>query len=145
MEIERKFLVKETPDLKNIESEYIIQSYISYEPEIRVRKKSNKYYITKKSSGSLIRNEEETEINEIAYNILSSLIKNKLEKKRYIIKLPNKLNAELDIYQDKLEGLKVVEVEFNNIDEADNFIIPDWFGEEITDNLAFKNQNLAKK
>ena len=145
MEIERKFLVKDLPNLESIKGEEIIQGYLSYEPEIRIRKRDSKYYLTKKSIGSLVRNEEETQINELTYNILSSLVKDKLEKTRYIVKINNKLKAELDIYQGKLKGLYIVEVEFNSINEANNFIIPPWFGEEITNNQEYKNQNLAKK
>ena len=39
MEIERKFLVKKIPDLTNLQAIYIEQGYLSFSPEVRIRKK----------------------------------------------------------------------------------------------------------
>ena len=37
----------------------------------------------------------------------------------------------------------VVEVEFNSLEDANNFEVPNWFGKEITEDLRYKNDNLA--
>jgi len=144
MEIERKFLVKKMPNLTNIVRVNIIQGYINYEPEVRIRKKDNRFYLTRKSLGTIERSEEDTEISEAAYNILSSLVKSDLKKVRYLIPIKDNLTAELDIYQGKLKGLNIVEVEFTNEKEANMFKVPDWFGKEITEDNYYKNQNLSK-
>ena len=38
----------------------------------------------------------------------------------------------------------MVEVEFIDIDSANNFEIPCWFGNEVTRDKEFRNKNLAK-
>ena len=48
MEIERKFLVEKIPDLTNVKAIYIEQAYLSFSPEVRIRKKDKKFYMTVK-------------------------------------------------------------------------------------------------
>ena len=36
----------------------------------------------------------------------------------------------------------IVEVEFKSLEDANKFIIPAWFGEEVTNNDKYKNKNL---
>jgi adenylate cyclase len=36
-----------------------------------------------------------------------------------------------------------VEVEFKTEEESDQFVIPNWFGKEVTDDEKYKNKNLA--
>ena len=144
MEIERKFLIKEIPDLTNTVYTEIIQGYLSFDPEIRIRKDSDKYYITQKSNGDIAREEIEKEIDKITYNILSNLTKeNIINKTRYFIAVNNQI-AELNLYHGELEGLAIVEVEFDSLDDASNFEIPIWFGEEVTYDESYKNKNIAK-
>ena len=73
MEIERKFLVKQLPNLHNFESKTIEQHYINFKPEIRVRKIDNDFMLTIKSSGNLKRKEIEFEITEKQYDELKSM------------------------------------------------------------------------
>ena len=143
-EIERKFLVKCLPDLRNVESFNIEQSYLSLNPEIRIRREGNKYFYTEKSEGTLVRNENNQEINKITYlKLKEKKIGNTIYKTRY--KLPlDELVAEIDIYEDYLEGLMVVEVEFPNLKKAKDFVIPSYFGKEITKDKKFKNKNLSQ-
>ena len=68
-----------------------------------------------------------------------------IKKSRYKIPAENDLVYELDIYHDNLDGLMVVEVEFANEELANNFVKPNWFGREVTDNKDYKNASLAKK
>lgn len=144
MEIERKFLVKRLPNLNNYQKYDISQGYISIDPVVRLRKQDSSYYLTKKSKGSLIREEIEVEISQEVYDILLSLIQTRIiEKTRYKIPLENGLIAELDIYHNDLASLYTVEVEFKTMKEAQSFIPPNWFGEDITEDNRFKNNNLA--
>lgn len=143
-EIERKFLVKCLPDLRNVESFKIEQSYVSINPEIRIRRENDKYFYTKKGEGTLSRIEKNTIIDVSTYNNLKNKIKgNTIYKTRY--KLPlDELVAELDIYEDYLEGLMVVEVEFSSLAEAYIFSAPYYFGEDITEDKRFKNKYLSQ-
>ena len=49
----------------------------------------------------------------------------------------------MDIFKEHLEGLKMVEVEFDNEDQALNFVPPEWFGKDVSDDHRFRNVNLA--
>ena len=42
-----------------------------------------------------------------------------------------------------MEGLMVVEVEFENEADAERFQKPEWFGREVTDDPAYTNAMLA--
>jgi len=146
MEIERKFLVKETPsDLECYTSFDICQGYLdSGDPHVekRVRRKGNKYFLTKKSKGLFVRDEKETEIPEKEFLRLWELARGIIEKKRY--KIPfNGFVIELDIYHANLEGLVTAEVEFLSEKSAMEFICPLWFGKEVTNDKRYKNANLA--
>lgn len=145
LEIEKKFLVNELPNLSDFFFEEIEQGYLSFVPEIRIRRKGEKYYITEKGEGTQTRPEIETEINGTAYSILSNLIQGRIIRKtRYKIPLKDSLIAELDIYHDDLEGLSTVETEFRSEEQAQEFISPEWFGEDVTEDKKYKNKNLAR-
>jgi CHAD domain-containing protein len=51
--------------------------------------------------------------------------------------------AELDTYSGALDGISVVEVEFESETQADGFRPPAWFGRELTGDRAWANQTLA--
>jgi adenylate cyclase len=63
MEIERKFLVEKIPDLTNLQAIYIEQGYLSFSPEVRIRKKDEKFYMTVKSDADISGEEYEVEIS----------------------------------------------------------------------------------
>lgn len=145
LENERKFLVKELPDLDSCVFHEIEQGYVSFNPEVRIRKLDNLFFLTHKGDGVQKRPEVETTIDEVAYGIMSLIVQGRLIKKtRYKIPLYDGIVAELDIYHDDLEGLFTVETEFSSDEQADNFVSPSWFGEEITEDLRYKNKNLAR-
>lgn len=151
MEIERKFLFK-----GNIEKMWtypvkaIKQSYLSYTPEVRIREKQDKYYLTVKSKGDKVREEYELEISQNTYE---DLYKNRqpnslISKFRFIVPLKNNLKAEVDFYEnvyvDDTNSLKVIEVEFESEEKSNSFIIPNWFGREVTNDNRYKNGYIAK-
>lgn len=148
MEIERKWLVDKLPDLLNVKSYEIIQGYISISDngdEVRLRKKGDLYFQTVKSRGGLVRSEVEIELTKEQFDLLWPTTEGRrIVKTRYAIAY-NSLIIELDSYKENLEGLKVVEVEFNTIKEAKVFNVPTWFGIEVTEDEAYKNKNLAVK
>lgn len=152
-EIERKFKVKRLP-LELLESTSpleLTQTYLEAPEgeERRVRAINNeKFVMTVKrpTANSNVREEIEKEISKEDYELfLHQQIGTQIKKKRFKIPTDNGLTYELDIYEDGLKGLVVVEVEFPNEEIANNFAVPDWFGEEVTSNKAYKNASLAKK
>ena len=143
MEIERKFLLDKNSNIDGYDYSVIYQSYIGFRPVSRVRKVDNKYYYNQKGEGTLVREESEKEITEDTYNkLIDYKIGRTIVKHRYKVPV-GKYVAEVDKYLDDLEGLLVVEVEFKSLEDANNFVMPSWFGKEITDDLRYMNDNLA--
>lgn len=144
MEIERRFLVRELPDLTGAESAVIEQLYITVDPVLRLRRANDTYIFTYKSGHGLVRKEEEFEISKEDYDSLAEkTVGQGVYKTRYRLPLPSGLTAELDIYSGRHRGLLVVEVEFGSEEEAGRFTPPAWFGEEITGDHRYSNSMLA--
>ena len=149
-EIEKTFVVNNPP--KNLEQychEEIQQGYFfrSAEP-LRIRKKGKKFEMTKKfpSSESFSTQEEITILlNEEEFNLFWPLTKFRLEKTRYFIPLEGGLTCELDVFVGDLEGLIVAEVEFESTEQMKNFVVPKWFGKDVTEQSETGNAFLAGK
>jgi CYTH domain-containing protein len=153
-EIEKKFKVKKLPTelLKTITPLNLTQTYLEAPKgeERRVRAINNeKFVMTVKRSTSqdgLIREEIEKEISKEDYELfLHQQVGTQIKKKRFKIPADNDLTYEVDIYEDDLDGLMVVEVEFPTEEMANSFEKPDWFGRDVTANKAYKNASLASK
>ena len=156
LEIERKFKIKYLPDLSKVEKKEIVQHYL-YKDEFTACRKRKiidsegvKYIYTCKCKIGAGENsvvELEKEISEEKYIKLGEGYGNSIDKTRYIINLENDLVAEVDIFSGIHTGICIVEVEFSSIDDANCFVKPDWFGEEIKGkldcNIKWSNANLA--
>lgn len=144
MEIERKFLVKDLPTLETYNSTKMLQAYVSIEPVIRIRKEDDNFVLTVKSRGGIVREEFELNIAENEFNALLKKVEGIIiEKTRYFIPLSNELTAEVDVFYGDLNSLITVEVEFSSLKDAENFVPPDWFGEDVSLDYRYKNNNLA--
>lgn len=145
-EIERKWLVDNPPELSRQKGAKIIQGYIAASPEgseMRLRRKDERFFETVKTGSGLKRGEIEIELSRLQFRKLWPATQGRrLEKIRYTLKWHRK-SIELDIYQKKLAGLKVAEVEFKSRKQAEAFSPPEWFGKEVTEDEAYKNANLA--
>ena len=142
MEIERKFLIKELPDLSKYEFLEIEQGYLSTNPVVRIRKKNDKYILTYKGSGLFAREEIEANLTKEAYEHLSTKIDGYLiTKKRYLIPL-DPYTIELDVFEGHMDGLIMAEVEFPSVEEANAFNPPTWFGEDVTEDKRYHNSNM---
>ena len=152
MEIERKFLIAEMPsEISLCRCVHITQFYLhtaNGENERRIRMMSegavDRFFITEKGSGGMIRTEIEREISSEEYSsLLPQVIPAPISKRRHYVPLDGGLTAEVDVYGGSLSGLVVVEVEFDSPETARAFAPPVWFGREITDDKRFKNRALA--
>ena len=142
MEIERKFLIKELPDLSKFDYVDIEQGYLCTHPVVRIRKKNDKYILTYKGSGLMAREEIEAELTKEAYEHLREKIDgHAITKRRYLIPFAP-YTIELDVFEGHKKGLIMAEVEFPSIEEAQNFVAPDWFGEDVTDDGRYHNSNM---
>ena len=149
MEIERKYLVdhKKVPALvEGYSGKELVQGYLAIDEngkEVRVRKSGATCTLTVKSGKGMVREETEIEISEDQFEALIGATGDlKLQKTRYKIPLDG-VTAEVDVYRGKLEGLAVVEVEFESEEAASVFVKPEWFGEEKTNDSSLKNAALA--
>lgn len=146
MEIERKYLVKKLPqDFASYPKQKISQGYLNTQPVVRIRRSNEDYYLTYKGDGLMAREEYNLPLNEKAYHHLIPKIDGYLiEKTRYLIPLLNGLTAELDVFEGSLSPLCLVEVEFASIEEANAFVAPEWFGEDVTYSGKYHNSYLSE-
>ena len=54
------------------------------------------------------------------------------------------LVIELDVFSGTYEGLMLAEVEFPNIEAAEQFVPPSWFGEDVTFSGKYQNSRLSQ-
>jgi len=147
IEIERKFLV--TGEFKHLASKkkMISQYYISIDPDktIRIRIIENNAFLTIKNSTrdkSITRNEWEFPIPlSDAEELLKLCLPGKVIKTRYYIP-SNNHTFEVDVFHDKNEGMIIAEIELDSEDEQ--FLKPDWLGEEVTGLPDYYSANLIK-
>jgi adenylate cyclase len=145
MEVERKFLAGEVPDLDGTDSDEIEQGYLAIgaEGEVRVRRKGDRLLLTAKRGSGLSRQEAEVEIDRASFDELWSLTDGRrLEKRRHLVPY-GEHKIEVDVYGGELEGLAVAEIEFTDEEEAKAFDPPDWLGEEVTGDHRYLNETLA--
>jgi adenylate cyclase len=147
MEVERKFLVPDPPDLDGTESDEIEQGYLAVgaDGEVRLRRKGEKLVLTTKRGSGISRDEAEVELDPDAFERLWPLTEGRrLRKRRHLIPHGD-LTIELDVYEGELEGLVVAEIEFSSEEEARRFEPPDWIGEEVTGDERYLNETLATR
>jgi adenylate cyclase len=148
MEIERKFLVAEPPDLERTERVEIEQGYLALAndgggAEVRLRRKDDELLLTVKGGTGRTRAEEEITLDRERFEALWPLTEGRrVTKTRH--EIPHgELTIELDLFGGGLDGLRLAEVEFADERAADAFDPPEWFGEEVTGNKSYLNETLA--
>lgn len=146
MEIERKYLVRRLPDdLSKYEAKKIAQGYLCTDPVVRIRRSNDNYYMTYKGDGLMVREEYNLPLTREAYEHLLPKIDGLLiAKTRYLIPLTDRLTAELDVFEGVLSALTLVEVEFDSVEDANAFVPPEWFGEDVTESGKYHNSYLSQ-
>ncbi|MBQ6843581.1 MAG: CYTH domain-containing protein [Agathobacter sp.] len=147
MEIERKFLVKNLPEcLESYEQKRICQGYMCTNPVVRIRRSNDEYFLTYKGRGKMVREEYEFPLTAEAFeHMLPKIDGILIDKTRYLIPLDDGHTAELDIFQGVLAPLRLVEVEFASLEEAERFVAPEWFGDDVTNSKEYHNSNLSQR
>ena len=144
MEIERKFTVKKLPEnLEQYPSRLIEQGYLCTEPVVRVRRDGEEYYLTYKGKGLLAREEYNLPLTEEAYRHLIQKADGRIITKRRYMLPCGPYTIELDVFLESLAPLVIAEVEFPNLQEAEAFLPPDWFQEDVTMDPAYHNSTLS--
>lgn len=146
MEIERKFLVKNLPEnLSQYPCKEIEQGYLNIAPVVRIRRSNDTYTLTYKGSGLMVREEYNLPLTAEAFSHLKEKIDGRLiAKHRYLIPYSETLTVELDIFDGSLAPLQLAEVEFETEEDANAFVPPEWFGEDVTFSTKYHNSTLSQ-
>lgn len=146
MEIERKFLIQKMPeDLGSYPCHIIEQGYLCTDPVVRIRRQDDEYILTYKGSGLLCREEYNLPLTAEAYAHLKTKADgNFISKKRYVLPLADSLFIELDIFEAPFAPLMLAEVEFPDVETANAFVPPAWFGEDVTMDGRYHNSYLSR-
>ncbi len=132
-EIERKFYVKEMPDLSLTKPLHYERFFLerSEGREIRISKVDNRYwYEVKNELSELERTREKKEITKEEFDSLKRGSSEVIMRERYDLSSNPKIS--IQIYHGRFEGLVRAEVEFETEEEAKNFKPLEWMGEEMT-------------
>ena len=154
LEIEKKWVVDKDKipyDLSKADCFDIVQTYINYLPEIRVRQITHKghtwYMMALKrwvNSDALVREESDFYITKEEYeNTVGKGLDSTIYKKRYQFDVDG-LTYAVDIFEGDLDGLAYLEIEFESEELANSFETPDWIIKDVTNDRRFKNQELAQ-
>ena len=141
-EIERKWILSKLPDVGNqvpihYERHFL---FIGEEVEVRIQRKGDKFEFERKvESNDLTRIGEKFEITEAEFNHFKQYAIGSLERESNIVD-----GVSVKVYKGKHTGLIRAEVEFSSEDEAKQFAVPEWFGQEITDSPLGKDKKLIQ-
>jgi adenylate cyclase len=146
-EIERKFLVTGDSWRDAVESEArLMQGYLANNANVtvRVRIKGDKAMLTIKGATlgvtraeyeyAIPMDDAETMLKELAAGPV-------VDKTRHLVRVDDHV-WELDVFHGDNDGLVMAEIELGSEDEA--FRLPDWAGQEVSDDSRYYNVNLAR-
>ena len=144
IEIERKFLIKNTPN-KRKKTIHIKQYYLSINEKIvqrlRIFDNSKAILSFKENCSGLTRHEFEYEIPlKDANKIVEISNPISIEKNRHIVEYKS-FDWEIDEFLGNNKGLLIAEIELK--EEKQHIILPEWIDIEVTNEKKYYNYNLA--
>ena len=153
LEIERRYLLNKLPDdlVENTNGWLITDRYIS---NTRLRLRSMKSISSNENIYKLAQkyrsedqNAYETTITnlyltEAEYKCLESLESRIVRKRRYPYKVQNQ-NFSIDVFEDHHQGLILAEIEFESKSKLDEFTLPLFALEDVTNDPFFSGGNLV--
>lgn len=146
VEIERKFLVRSDAWRAQADAgKAFVQGYIASAPNASVRVRisnDEEAFVTVKGRGVVTRAEYEFSIPVAdARDLMEICGDHKLEKRRHKLKQGDN-TWEIDVFSGRHAGLVVAEIELTH--EEQDFLRPDWLGEEVTADPTYRNEELAR-
>lgn len=158
MKIERKWLFNNIEVPKNykiVEKSLYWQAYLSTEPELRIRAKKDissknmTYKLCIKSKGTIEREEIEKDLTKEEFRSLMLIgnltMNNFISKMCVIYKIDDKKLTISLVDGDRSTSFCYGEIEFLSVEEANAFVVPDWFGKEVTDDNRYKMAEYWKR
>ena len=139
IELEKTYLAKALPQgLASCPHKEIYDIYIpeaSVHPTLRLRKKGDKYEMTKKypvAGADASEHEEHTiRLSKEEFEDLARAPGKKVRKIRHEY-MHEGMKAEVDVFQDDLEGLVLIDFEFASVKEKAGFRMPDFCLIDVT-------------
>ena len=151
IERERTFLIKDMPgDLDEFVSKEMVDMYIPVAEEhpcTRIRKNGDAYEFTKKHpiNGNASQQLESTvRLTSPEYESLKDVPAKRISKTRYFY-AQDGFNYEIDVFDGDLEGLVLVDIEFEDDESQMNFVQPEWCLVEVTHESFIAGGMLAGK
>lgn len=152
IELEKTYLVKNPPsDLEKYPKVELIDIYLpksSPHPDLRIRRKGEKYEITKKSpvkdNDASAQTEHTIKLTKEEYQTLEKIDGLKIRKFRYSYPYGGQ-TGEIDVFQDNLSGLILADFEFKTEKERDEFPLPSFCLADVTNDPVIAGGILASK
>lgn len=144
-EIERKFLVKELPDLSKIKPVKQERYYIKQEldKQVRIQRKDNSYEMESKNYlGPLQYEKVKQTISKDTFEMYKKGCQKGIFRDSYLICV--KPIITIKQYHGDYEGFTRVEIEFDTLEQACTYNLPNWIGKEITNTPLGLDSELLK-
>lgn len=139
MEYERTFLAKELPQgIDECEKTEIVDIFLpttARHPVLRLRKRGEKLRMTKKypdGDDHSVQHEHTIPLTPEEYDELVASVKGKRFRKVRHYYEENGTTFEVDVYKDVLQGLVVVDAEFENGVGKEELVMPSWCLADVT-------------
>ena len=162
LEIERKWLIdldKLPFSLRGAEHHHIVQSYLSFSPQVRLRAIDDALFImtikgkSRQTESPLVREEREFELSRETYLELCAKTEGRtIAKTRYIV--PESCACaqasdssrifEIDVFERDYVGLVMAEMEFASIEEAESYPMPSWALSDVSEDMRYRNVAMAQ-
>ena len=139
-EFELTYLLKSLPERFQEEHEHkeILDIYIpasAVHAILRIRKRGETFEITKKvpahGTDSSHQIENTIPLTKEEFDELATLEGKRVRKIRHYY-TEDSVVYEIDVFQDALQGLVLVDVEFKNTLDKNSFVAPAWLGRDVT-------------
>jgi CYTH domain-containing protein len=147
--VTRKFLVGELPKTLALGTPREVETgYLCVEkegPEMFIRRSGDSATLCYRIETGLRQSEVETPLSPEQLAILWPLTDGRRACKKSYEFLFGEVPLTLDIYQGRLNWLRIAEAEFKGRIAAESFSVPPWLYREITDIIAYRNSNLSRE
>jgi CYTH domain-containing protein len=147
--VTRKFLVSELPKTLALGAAREIETgYLCVEkdgPEMFIRRDGTSAALCYRTDSGLQHQELETPLSPEQLAVLWPLTEGRRACKKSYQFLFGDVPMTLDMYQGRLNWLRIAEAEFKGRGAAESFSVPSWLYREITDIIAYRNSNLSRE
>ena len=144
-EIERKFFVKDMPDVSEL-TKTSLERHFLYNAggiELRIQTDGTRFTLQRKTSVSdTERATEQIELSRSEFDTLKTLAPTSISRDSY--HLADNPKTDLRLYHGAFEGLVRAEFEFERPEELASFQPPDWVGKEMTGSPLSRDSWLIK-